>query len=396
MDIQGLKVIQVHNWYRLRGGEGVVFQATVDLLKRKGNPVSLMTRDSQNIGGSFRRKLNALVSSLYSLSAASDMARIIRLEDPDVVHVHNIYPYLSPSILAVCRRVGIPVVMTCHNYRLLCPTGALMRNGHICELCVGGREYWCALKNCRGNILESFGYALRGTMTRKLRSFHKNVTMFIALTKFAKVRLVASGIEAEHIAILPNMVILEDLPVDHSNCRYVAFAGRLSAEKGLKTLIKAAAELPEVPFRFVGDGPIARSLVQRSSPNVAFLGHVDAQEMMRFYQNARFLVMPSECFEMFPLVIGEAMGHCLPVIASRIGGLPEIVEDGVTGLLFEPGNVEDLVSKIKLLWENPSLCRQMGIAGREKAIREYNENVYYRRLMDVYERAITQINSSTN
>ena len=277
MDTQRLKIIQVHNWYRLRGGEGAVFQATVDLLKRKGNLVSVMTRDSQNCGGSSLRKLDALASSLYSLSAAHDMDRIIRQEHPDIVHVHNVYPYLSPSILTVCRRAGVPVVMTCHNYRLVCPTGLHMQNGDVCELCIGGREYWCALKNCRGNILESFGYALRGTVARKLRLFHKNITLFITLTKFAKVRLVAAGIEPDRVAVLPNMVALGDSPVDHSSGRYAAFAGRMSAEKGLNTLLEAAAELPELPFRLAGDGPIDRSLVQRSSPNIVFLGRVDAQ-----------------------------------------------------------------------------------------------------------------------
>jgi glycosyltransferase involved in cell wall biosynthesis len=253
---------------------------------------------------------------------------------------------------------------------------------------MGGKEYWCALKNCRSNIWESVAYALRSAVARKLRYFHKNVTLFIALTKFAREHLVQAGFEGDRIFVLPNMVAVEDSPTDPFQGRYVAFAGRMSPEKGVDTLLAAGRLLPDIPVCLAGDGPMMPAVVKQVSPNATFLGRLDTQEMTAFYRSARFLVIPSRCFEMCPLVVGEAMSHGLPVIASRIGGLPELVENNVTGFLFEPGNSEDLARKVRLLWDNPDLCRKMGQAGREKAIREYNKDVYYRRLMAVYERAI--------
>ena len=383
-----MNVLQIHNMYRFRCGEETVFDTTVNLLEHKGIHVSVVTRDSRDLGGSVFGKLRAFATGIYSPSAYKFIAGIIKREKPDVVHVHNLYPLFSPSVLVACRKFDIPVVMTCHNYRLTCPTSIHLQNGEVCELCVGGHEYWCVLKNCRGNIFESIAFALRNAVARKFRLFHENVTLFIALTEFANNCLVNAGFPEEQIVVVPNMISNPNSAIDPSSGRYAAFAGLMTPQKGVFTLLAAAARLPEISVRIAGDGPILNELFGKAPDNVEFAGFLDTQKMAAFYRNARFLVLPSKWFEVCPMVIIEAMSNGLPVIASRIGGIPEIVEDGVTGVLFEPGNSEDLAEKMKLLWENPELCRQMGTAGRKKAIREYGEDVYYRRLMDVYQRAI--------
>lgn len=362
-------------------------EATVNLLKSRGVQVSLLMRNSSDIARGLSGKLQAFVSGIYSLSAYSTMAQLIDREHPDIIHVHNVYPLLSPSVLVACRRHGVPVVMTCHTYRLTCPIGVHFRGGKICERCCDGREYWCVLKNCRRNIFESTGYALRSAVARKLRLFADNVTLFIAVSQFIKSRLIHDGFKDKQIAFLPNMVHIPGSRVDPVQGKYVAYVGRFSPEKGIDTLL-AAAHWTRLPVRLAGDYSEMLNLVKMAPQNAQFIGQLNRGQLVGFYRNARFLVVPSLCFETFGLTAAEAMSHGLPVIASRIGGLPEIVEDGVTGILFEPGNAKVLAHKMKLLWENPDLCRRTGQAGREKAIREYSEDVYYKRLMAVYEKAL--------
>jgi len=184
------------------------------------------------------------------------------------------------------------------------------------------------------------------------------------------------------------MTAIEGISVNGELGEYVAFVGRVSPEKGITTFRQAAESLPDVPMRAAGSYDGNEQLVARAPGSLEFLGQVDRNHLDSFYANSRIVVLPSVCYEGFPMILPEAMLRGKPVIASRIGGIPEIVDDGVTGLLFEPGNAEDLAEMIRYLWERPELCRQMGQAGREKVLREYTPERYYKRLMAVYERAI--------
>ena len=256
---------------------------------------------------------------------------------------------------------------------------------------MGGGEYHCVLRNCRANLLESVAYAVRSAFARKQRLFHDNVTLFLRLSQFAKSRLVAAGFDAARIIVLPNMVFAAGPPADASQGQYAAFAGRLSAEKGVSTLLSAAAEFPQCPVRIAGSGPLGEALGSSLPPHTAFVGQLETREMPAFYRQARFVVMPSLTFEMCPLVILEAMSHGIPVITSRREAQSELVEDGVTGLLFEPGDHEDLRRQMRRLWESPALCRQLGLAGYERVVRDHSEDGYYRRLIAAYDLAIALI-----
>jgi len=364
-----------------------MFETISSMLRHKGHKIFIFKRKSGNIKGLWR-KICAFTKSIYSSSAKKEFSTILKREHPDVVHVHNLYPLISPSVLVACRESDVPVVMTCHNYRLICPTGLFFDGGEICKRCKDGREYWCVLKNCRNNIFESFCYASRNAVARKMRFFQDNVTFYVPPTEFVKHKLVDAGFPEEWIRVIPNMVSIPDSDVDPSSGDYVAYAGRISPEKGIDTLLAAATKVHEVPVRLAGEGPRMAQMVKDAPKNAIFVGFLKGVDISAFYEKARFLVVSSICFESFGLVVVEAMSYGLPVIASRIGGIPEIVEDGVTGFLFEPGNADELAEKMKLLWENPELCRQMGKAGREKAIREYSEDVYYERLMAVYDEAL--------
>ena len=322
------------------------------------------------------------------------MHRLIEKDRPDVVHVHSVYPMFSPSVLVACKRKNVPVVMTVHSHNLTCPTWYHLYKGRVCEDCVGGHEYRCVLKNCRNNILESSAYALRSSVARKFRLFHDNVAVLIVLTPFAKAKLMQAGFREDQITVVPNPASLREPATDPSAGKYVAFAGRLSPEKGVDTLLAAAAQMPDIPFKVAGDGPAFSEMKAKAPHNVKFVGKLGPDELSEFYNRSRMVVVPSVWFEQFPMVVLEAMGRALPVIGSRIGGLPEIIEEGLTGSLFEPGDGDDLARQVRFLWDDPQLCRRMGIAGRQKAIQKYTEDAYFHNLMAVYQGAIQRSKSS--
>ena len=385
-----MRVLQIYNQYRNRGGgEPTVVANTIRLLREHGQDVDLLERDSLEIRTA-RQKIRAAIQGVYSFSARRLVRDRIRNWRPDVVHVHNLYPRFSPSILVECRRAGVPVVMTVHNYNLTCPTWWHLYKGSHCDDCVGGHEYRCLLKNCRNNIFESGAYALRSAVARRFRLFHDNVSVLIALTPFAKARLLQAGFREDQIAVVPNPTSVTDVAIDKSPGKYVAYAGRVSPEKGVDIFLHAAKQMPDVPFKVAGDGDSLSEMKVRAPRNVEFLGKLGSGELSEFYKDARMLVVPSVCFEQFGLVAVEAMSLGVPVVASRIGGLPYVVEDGVSGSLFEPGNAADLARKVRQLWEDPQSCERFGAAGRQKVMREFTEDRYFLNLISVYTIAIQQ------
>jgi glycosyltransferase involved in cell wall biosynthesis len=332
--------------------------------------------------------MKAFCYGIYSPPMRHAMANVISRERPDVVHIHNLYPFFSPSVLSACQQAGVPTVLHYHSHFLTCPTTSHFCHGEICERCTGGREYWCILRNCRNSIFESTGYALRSAVARKFKLFAHNVTLFITAADFTKKRLVEAGVAKNRIVVVPLASTLPPDVTDPSVGKYVIYAGRLGPEKGVDTLLAAARLLPKVQFLIAGDGPIRKELEFAAPENVTFAGWLDRAQLSACYKNARLAVVPSRCMESFGLVVIDAMSNGLPVVASRIGGPSEIVEEKLTGFLFDPGNSVHLAKKIDNLWTDPDLCRRMGQAGREKTIREYSEDVYYNRLMAVYKKAI--------
>jgi glycosyltransferase involved in cell wall biosynthesis len=387
-----VRLLQVYNQYRsLFGGEETVVRSISEMVENNGGEARLLMRSSRGLDTSIGGKFRAFVSGIYNPFAAREVGRFVDEYRPDVVHVHNLYPLFSPSVLGAIRKRGYPIVMTVHNHFHTCPTADHLHNGKICEKCVGGREYHCTLQNCRGSVFESLAYSARSAVTRKLRLFPKNVTVTIALNEFARGRLLLAGFPPERVVVLPNSVGIPDRPANPREGGYAMFSGRMCTEKGAAILVGAAHQVPEIPVKFFGGGPTLELHRSEAPENAEFLGQVDSAEIAEAYRDARFLVIPSRWFEGCPLVILEAMSFGLPVIASRIGGLPELVEDDVTGMLFEPGNSDELAARMTSLWENPELCREMGEAGRRKAIELFNEKDYWTRLKKVYDMAMTLV-----
>lgn len=378
----------VHNKYGKTSGEEIMISHIIKLLRHYDHEVSCYFRSSSRIKDSLREKIKAFFSGVYSPSSRKLMQKIIQEYQPNIVQVQNVYPFVSPSTLVVARKQNIPVVMRCANYRLICPNGLFMTKGRVCEKCSAGREWWCFFRNCEGTILKSFGYALRSYVARKKRYFLDNVTVYYAQTEFQRRRLIQNGFPPDRMYVVPNMVASDKIKVSRGLGQYVSYVGRISPEKGVPTLIESARACRDIQFKAAGSYDRMSRLLTECPANYKFYGYLDTEKLNDFYRDSRIVVLCSICYEGFPSVSTEAMLHGKPVIASRIGGMPEIIDDGVTGLLFEPGNAEDLCEKIRYLWDRPNLCREMGQAGREKALREYSPEKYYKRLMSVYQKAI--------
>jgi len=286
--------------------------------------------------------------------------------------------------------MGVPVVMTIHNFRLICPWGLFMSPQGVCERCYGG-EHWCFLLNCAGNRFKSLGYALRNVWARTRGLYKKHVSLYIALNHFQKGKLVQAGYPEDRIHVIPNMVDAAPAPNGHSALdRYVGFAGRLSEEKGIGVLFEAARCLPRVSFHLAGNGRNLAELGKSAPNNVRLLGHLHGEAFEDFFGGVRLLTFPSVCYEGFPTVLPQAMLRSKPVVCSRLGGLSEIVEDGRTGLLTEAGNPADLAEKIERLWSDPPQCHRMGAAGREKALRLYSADAWYVRTLECYQEILPQ------
>lgn len=429
-----MKIAIVHNDYGKHSGEETVVENLAALLEKRGMAVHRFSRSSAEIEDRLPGKMAAFFSGIHNPFAAKSFGEFLKSNRPDVVHIHNLYPLISPSILPVCKAFGVPVVMTVHNFRLVCPNGLLLSRGEICHRCLGGRAYWCVLRNCEGSFFKSTGYALRSAAARLLRRYYDNVDHFICLSAFQKNILVREGLPADRVSVLANPLSLSeslgdgkrmDLPRGHhgpsgtfgndkkrgmlihppsippvkgwkngDDGQYVAYVGRISPEKDIFTLLAAARMLGDIPFKFAGDYHRMLEVLNNKPDNCEFLGQLDAAEVASFYANARMVIFATRCYEGFPTVLLEAMSNGLPIVCSRIGGLPEIVEEGVNGLLYEPGNANQLANCIRTLWQNPALCEKLGDGGRKKLEEKYDAEKLMDKLLEIYGKVIKEKKSN--
>jgi glycosyltransferase involved in cell wall biosynthesis len=383
-----LRVLTVHNRYQLAGGEDAVVAGELALLEQNGCDARLWSVSNDEIDGTWS-KIKAAVEAPYSRRARNQLALIIAEFAPTVVHVHNFFPLLSPSVYDACRAAGVAVVQTLHNYRTICPGALLVRDGHSCEDCIGGSPYRAALHGCyRGSRVGSWAVARTVNIHRRKGTWSRKVDRFIALSAFAKSKFVAAGFPADRIVVKPNFA--EDRPVNGSPARAGGlFVGRLSPEKGIDTMLRAWSGV-DVPLRVVGDGPLRGKVDNEARPGLVRLGWRSPAEVAEEMARSSFLILPSVSPENFPIVIAEAFCQGLPVIASRIGALAEIIEEGTTGLLFSPGDPVDLAAKVRWASGHPEAIREMGANARRTYEEKYSPAVSFRQLTRIYEAAIEQ------
>lgn len=393
-----MRVLIVHNRYKQRGGEDTVVEGETRLLEKHGHAVRQWIVSNQEL--SPREVLAVAWNAPYS--RASKRAMAARLADfrPDVVHAHNIFPILTPSIYDACIEAGVPVVQTLHNYRLICPKATLYRDGKVCELCVHGSPYQAVRHACyRDSRLQSLVPARMLAAARRNRTWATKVTRYIALTAFARDKIVEGGVPAELIDLKPNFDeggTAELTPASEAKRVGAVFVGRFSEDKGVRVLFDAwqgdgQGQGLGVPIRVLGDGPLMDEVRPRATPAMALLGFVTPAQVRDEMLKASFMLMPSLWYEGMPMVITSAYALGLPVIGSRIGAVAELVEDGTTGLHVTPGDPADLAVKVRWAHEHPDEMRRMGRQAQEVYQRRFSAEVNYPQLMAIYEKAIKTV-----
>lgn len=381
-----MKVLILHNAYREPGGEDAVVAAERRLLTEAGHDVHLATVSNEAIRTG-RQKLSTLVRAPCDPARRDWTAALVSRTGAEIVHVHNFFPLLTPAVHAAAAQAGCAVVQTLHNYRLLCAGGTFLRDGEPCEKCLGGTRLWGVAHRCyRGSLPGSAAVAAMQWRAERMRTWQRDVHGFIALSAFARAKFIEGGLPADRISVKPN-VAPENPAVAAAARRGVLFVGRLSREKGVAVLLEAARALPRTAVTIIGDGPDRAALEAMAPPNVRFAGRQPPEQVAAAMAAAACLVVPSLWYEGFPMVVAEAFAAGLPVVASDIGALAEIVGDGRHGLLFRAGDPADLSGKLSAALSSgvlPRLGERAGRTYRERLSPEAN----LRQLVLIYERAI--------
>ena len=383
------RVLIVHNIYMLAGGEDYAVRQQQALLEKRGHEVFLYTRDNAETE-TFNplQKATFFVTSFFSWRTYREVRAIVRRFKPDVAHVHNVYPLITPAVYWALRREGVPIIQTVHNFRFMCSNGLFFRDGHPCELCKTGRTWNAVRYRCyRDSVPLSALYASILALHRAIGTWRR-IDRFIALNTFTAGKMVEGGItEPGRLRVLGNFSPNTIPPASSSqqHAPYVLYVGRLSDEKGVDVLIDAAAQVPELGVKIAGDGPQEGALRARAArlPNVEFLGRVEGERKFQLMREARAVAFPSVCYENFSLVLLEALSVGTPIIASRLGGLPTILNEGADSLFFAPGDANSLAERLRQALANPELMLQLGKRGLEVTLQEYTEARHYQRLTDI-------------
>lgn len=393
-----MKIILAHNRYQFAGGEDVVVQAEKALLESYDHEVLVLEVDNNNIVGAWS-KAKAATGAIYSSTSRDLLHTEITQFQPNVVHIHNFFPILSPSVYDSCWNSNVPVVQTLHNYRLGCPNALLFRDGKVCEDCLDKPVPWPGVMHgCyRGSITQSAVVATMLAVHRLRGTWQKRVNAYITLTNFQKGKMIQAGLPEEKIHVKPNFAFDPGSPVDTDVVgSYALYAGRLSVEKGVATLIDAYMQNDSLmPLQIVGDGPLRNTLQERVQAlglenKIKFLGQQEKTSVLTLMRSAQVLIFPSIWYETFGLTIIEAFACGLPVIASRIGCMMELVEDSVTGLHFETGNSLDLAEKMSWAITHKHEIAQMKKNARQVYETRYIPKYNYQQLMNIYHQVVIQ------
>lgn len=377
----------VHNLYQQGGGEDFVFKAETELLRNAGHDVETLEVSNDSIRGVFAMS-GAALSAIYNTSRRAELAERLRMGRFDVLHAHNFFPQLSPSIFDACLDVGVASVLTLHNFRLTCAAGTLFRDGVVCQRCVGRMPLPAIVHRCyRGSFPGSTSVAAMIAVHKAAGTWRRKVDRFIALSAFATDIFAEAGMPKDRIRLKPNYVPDRGDAAGSNGRDGFVFVGRLSPEKGCTTLVEAWRKIDQ-PLTIIGDGPELERLRARAPANVTFAGRLDSSIVHQAMAAARAVIVPSQCFETFGLVAVEGMMVGTPVVASRIGALPEIIDDGVTGLLFEPGDPGDLQRAVLRLAGDDARVELMGGAARRRYEDRYTPARNLGLLEDIYAEAI--------
>ncbi len=379
-----MRILVAHNQYHYRGGEDTVVDAEVALLRRRGHQVELYRRDNAELAR--MRAHDIALSTLWSRRTLRELDALVERFAPDLIHAHNLFPLISPSLYAGAGRHQLPVVQTLHNFRLVCPQAMLVRHGHSCTDCIGKLPWRGIVRRCyRRSFIQTSAVAAMLVMHRLRQTWQRDVTRYIVLNQMCRDLFIEGGLPAEKMVIKPNFVVASGAP-QWQRRQGGMFSGRLSEEKGLQVLVDALRQLPGKRIAVYGKGPLQAMVMQ--APGLAYGGFQPPEVLSAHLRAAAYLVMPSTGVESFGLVAVEAFACGTPVIASRQGGLLELIVHGKTGLLVEPGNASELAAAIRYAEANPERMRAMGRAAWRTYLEHYTPERNYEQLLRIYQQAL--------
>lgn len=387
-----MRILSIHNLYQIRGGEDESRETEEGLLREKGHHVDVYEENNKRVPT--LGKLQLAFRTIWSVESYKTVRNLLRKGNYDLIHVQNFFPLISPSVYYAAKAEGVPVVQTIRNYRLLCPNSQFFREGKVCEDCLGKFVPWPGVVHAcyRDSRLTTAVVSSMLTVHRIMATWEKMVDVYITLTEFASQKLIEGGLPSNKIVVKPNFVLSDSGPGVGSG-GYALFVGRLSREKGLDTVLEAWELLQEkIPLKIVGDGPLAE-MVQKAAmriPEVEWLGRRPLPEVYELMGEAKFLIFSSEWYETFGRVAVEAFAKGTPVIAANIGAIAELVESGRTGLLFRPGDRQDLIRQVEWANTHPEELMQMRRKARAEFEAKYTPEENYRQLMRIYQNLLNK------
>ncbi len=380
-----MKILICHNRYKVRGGEDVVVDQEIELLKKNGVDVFEHIIDNDQIHGV--KTVSTAFNTPYSFPSKRAIQSKIREVKPDIVHVHNFFPRLSPSIFFAAKRENVPTILTVHNYRLICANGLFLRDGAPCELCLHGSSIHGLRYQCyRNSIFATAPVTAMIATHRMLGTWKNQIDRFIVPTQFGRKKFQEFGIPQSKLAVRPNFV--EDFAGSVSRGGekpYALYLGRLSSEKGVLTLLKAWTGL-DFKLKIAGRGELETAVREKQGKNIEYLGALPRGEAIKILAGASLLVFPSECYEgAFPLSLIEALSAGTPIAASNLGTIPEFLTNGVSASLFNPSDPTDLRNAVKSLLSDDTRRTTFRNAGRAIYEKNFTPEIAFARQKAIYE-----------
>jgi glycosyltransferase involved in cell wall biosynthesis len=379
---RSMRVLMIHNFYQIPGGEDSIVQAEFAMLRNNGIEVDLFSVTNDTIKGRLGQ-LKASVQVVYNPLARRALARKLAAFTPDVVHIHNFFPLLSPSVFDACRTAGVPTVLTLHNYRILCPTAFLHPDVRDRQRSLRHSCWWTVPKKVyRNSAAATLALAVMVEFHKRTGTWRRKVDRFIVLTELARRTFAAGGLPAERICVKPNWVPWPPRS-DAGQREGALFVGRLDEQKGVRVLLQAWKQL-DCPVKIIGDGPLSDLVRQAGNDRIQYLGRQPRETVQREMQAARFLVLPSIGDDMFPVTVLEAYANGLPVLCSDLASLDGLVETGVTGRKFLAGNASDLAAQVRWAMCNQAALDEYGSRARTRYEERYTPDVNFAQLIGIY------------
>lgn len=381
-----MKILQVHNYYQQAGGEDTVVAQEKELLEINGHHVTTFYKQNDEIENLTKfQKLRMVKDSTWSKKTYEEVDHVLKNEKIDVCHVHNTLPLITPSIYYACKKYNVPVVQTLHNYRLICTNGLLMREGRICEDCLGRSAYGAIAKKCyRNSALQTYVVARMLQKNKHMGTWTNQVDAYLCLTEMAKQKFIEHGLPKNKITVKPNFIAIEP-KAKKTDENYLLYAGRVTENKGLELIKKLANDLTKT-IKIAGDGDMVEEL--RKIPTIEILGRKTHDETIELARNAKAILFPTTLYEGMPMTIIEAFALKTPIIATEIGASKSMIRNKVTGLLFPLNSYPDFYNCVRFCLENPIKINKIV----EQAYQEYQNNYTpdsnYKMLLSAYQEVI--------